>query len=97
MIKLRILEGRYGDESEAAFAKRLLLITPEQLEKIKEYCYDVDVDDDDNIGFEYQGQFIVNIFTDPSTLFDYDLKDAVSKYGENNVRFFCKSVLRRIG
>ena len=96
MIKLRIVEDRYDDEYETTLAKRILGITPEQLAKIKEYCYDVDVDDEDNIGFEYEGQFIVDIFTDPSTLFDFDLQDAISYYGENNVRDFCKRVLRRI-
>lgn len=97
MIKLRILEDRYDDEYEVTLAKRILGITPEQLAKIKAYCDDVDVDDEDNIGFEYKGQFIVNIFIDTSARFPYDLDDAISTYGENNVRDFCKRVLRRIG
>ena len=96
MIKLRIVEDHYDDEYEATLAKRILGITPEQLAKIKAYCDDVDVDDEDNIGFEYKGQFIVNIFMDASALFAYDLYDAISTYGENNIRDFCKRVLRRI-
>lgn len=98
MIKLRIVEDRYDDEYDATLAKRILGITPEQLEKVKAYCDTVDVDDEYNtLGFEYKGQFIVNIFTDPTGRFDYDLYTAISTYGENNVRDFCKRVLRRIG
>lgn len=73
-------------------------ISPEQLSEITAYCNSVDPADEENtLGFEYRGQFIINIFASPCMRYKYDISKAMEVYGEPAVRDFCKRVLRKIG
>ena len=69
-------------------------ITSEQLDEVKAYCDALDMDDDNNsVGFEFDGQFITNIFLSPCGRFEKNIYEAVATYGAENVKDFCKQVL----
>lgn len=41
-----------------------------------------------NIGFEFNGQFIVNPWMDESGRFELTTEEAIAKYGANAIHFF---------
>lgn len=69
-------------------------ITPEELDEVKAYCDTLDMDDDNNTtGFEFDGQFITNVFLSPCGRFEKNICEAVATYGAENVKDFCKQIL----
>lgn len=48
--------------------------------------------DEDLIGFEYEGQYIVNPWMDPSGRFELSTEEAVNLYGELNMIHFCEDL-----
>lgn len=50
-------------------------------------------DKNDAIGFDWEGQWIVDIFTDTTRRFNKTLEEAVEFYGFENVNNFCHQVL----
>ena len=69
-------------------------ITSEQLDVVKAYCDALDMDDDNNsTGFEFEGQFITNVFLSPCGRFENNIYEAVATYCVENVKDFCKQVL----
>lgn len=49
-------------------------------------------DMEDCVGFEFEGQFIINPWIDPSGRFDLSTKEATKLYGEKNIIAFCEDI-----
>lgn len=76
----------------------------EILKKIGITAHDLDLiavwstlaDVESEVGFDWNGQWIVDIFTDTTRRFDKTLAQAVDYYGFENIRKFCFDALARI-
>ena len=57
------------------------------LDVIKEYAFKQweDIDNENNIGFEFEGMFIVNPFMDPTGRFELTIDEADKLYGKLNM------------
>lgn len=72
------------------------------LEDVKEYAEkqyeraNYDGDTDDAVGFEFNGQFIIYPWTDPTGRFERSTEDAVMVYGAENIVKYCLEIANRI-
>ena len=73
-----------------------LEITLEDFDKIIIWAYRTNPDLEDQPGFDYNDQWIVNIFTDCTGRAAYSISDAVRVYGFENVKGYCHEVLDSI-
>lgn len=73
-----------------------LEITREDFDRIILWAYRTDPDLEDQPGFDYNDQWIINIFTDCTGRGAYSISDAINVYGLENVKSYCHEVLDRV-
>lgn len=68
------------------------------LEDIRQFALDqMDRQDEESlVGFEHNGQYIVNPWIDPSARFDLTTKEAISTYGKPNFLYFLEASIEML-
>lgn len=85
-------------ETECGFYRISVSEVIDPLEAIRRFAEEqMDRQDEDGlVGFEHNGQFIVNPWIDPSARFALTTEDAISTYGKSNILHFLEAAYEKL-